>query len=231
MTNPTDAAPDPAEAKRRYAELAATYERRSRLVKRMRLAAVRRLQLEPGDHVLDIGCGTGASFPYLVSAVGSTGRVTGVDLSDEMTAVARARVSEAGWDNVAIVVSEAATAPLPTQADGALFFLAHDLVRSPAVLEHVINACRPGAHVVAFGPKTAPRWDWPLNLAVRRGTKRYVTTFEGFDKPWSYLEPLLEDFTAQSLALGAVYISHGRVPVGSPRATAPSPTTEPTPGP
>jgi hypothetical protein len=118
------------------------------------------------------------------------------------------------------VVSEAATAPLPTQTDGALFFLAHDLVRSPAVLEHVINACRTGAHVVAFGPKTAPRWNWPLNVAVRRGTERYVTTFEGFDKPWSHLEGLLEDFTAQSLALGAVYISHGRVP--APGHSSPS---------
>lgn len=206
--------PDPAEAQRRYAQLAATYERRSRLVKRMRFAAVRRLELEPGDHVLDIGSGTGASFPYLVSAVGSTGRVTGVDLSEEMTVVARARISEAGWENVDIIVSEAAAAPLPTQADAALFFLAHDLVRSPAVLEHVISACRPGARIVAFGPKMAPRWNWPLNVAVRQGTRRYVTTFEGFDKPWSHLEGLLEAFTTQSLALGAVYLGYGRVPAG-----------------
>jgi SAM-dependent methyltransferase len=234
MSDPTDAAPDPAEARRRYAELAATYERRSRLVTRMRIAAVRRLQLEPGDHVLDIGCGTGASFPYLVSAVGSAGRVTGVDLSDEMTAVARARVADAGWDNVDIVVSDAATAPLPRDADGALFFLAHDLMRSPALLDHVIDACRPGARVVAFGPKTAPRWNWPLNLAVRRGTRRYVTTFEGFDRPWSHLERLLEHFTARSLALGAVYLGHGRVPADHPPARAsasrPTSTSEPTAG-
>jgi demethylmenaquinone methyltransferase/2-methoxy-6-polyprenyl-1,4-benzoquinol methylase len=216
MRHPRDEAPDPAEARRRYAELAATYERRSRLVRRFRIAAVRRLELQLGDHVLDLGCGTGASFPYLVSAVGSTGRVTGVDLSDEMAAVARARVTEAGWDNVDIIVSEAVTAPIPTQADGALFFLAHDLVRSPPVLEHVINACRPGAHIVAFGPKTAPRWNWPLNVAVRWGTKRYVTTFEGFDKPWSHLESLLEDSTVRSLALGAVYLGHGRVRADSP---------------
>jgi ubiquinone/menaquinone biosynthesis C-methylase UbiE len=216
MDDPAGAAPDPAEARRRYAELAATYERRSRLVKRMRIAAVRRLQLESGDHVLDIGCGTGASFPYLIDAVGSTGRLTGVDLSEEMTAVARARIDQAGWDNVDVIVSEAAAAPLPAQADGALFFLAHDLVRTPAVLEHVVSACRPGARIVAFGPKTAPKWNWPLNLAVRWGTKRYVTTFEGFDRPWSHLEGLLEDFTIQSLALGAVYLAHGRVPANTP---------------
>jgi SAM-dependent methyltransferase len=203
--------PDPAEARRRYARLAATYERRGRLVKRMRVAAVRRLELVQGDHVLDIGCGTGASFPYLVGAVGSAGRVTGVDLSEEMTSQARARVTRAGWDNVDVIVSEAATAPLPAQADGALFFLGHDLVRSPAVVEHVIDACRPGARVVAFGPKTAPRWNLPLNLAVRRGTERFVTTFEGFDRPWSHLERLLDGFTVQSLALGAVYLGHGRV--------------------
>lgn len=109
MRHPRDEAPDPAEARSRYAELVATYERRSRLVKRFRIAAVRRLELQLGDHVLDLGCGTGASFPYLVSAVGSTGRVTGIDQSDEMAAVARARVTEAGWDNVDIIVSEAVT--------------------------------------------------------------------------------------------------------------------------
>jgi SAM-dependent methyltransferase len=205
-------APDPAEARRRYADLAATYQRRSRLVTRFRLAAVRRLKLEPGDQVLDIGCGTGASLPYLVDAVGSTGHVTGVDLSEEMTAIARARIAEAGWSNVDLILSEAATAPLPTGVDGALFFLVHDLVRSPDVLAHVISACRPGARVVAVGPKAGPRWNLPLNAAVRWGTKRYVTTFDGFDRPWSHLEALLDELTVQSVALGAVYLASGRVP-------------------
>lgn len=207
-------APDPAEARRRYAEIAPTYARRidQRFVKRMRSAAVRHLELRPGDHVLDVGCGTGASFPDLVRAVGPAGRVTGIELTDEMAAIARARVAEAGWDNVEIIVGEAATAPLPTSVDGALFFLTHDLVRSPDVVERVINACRPGAHVVAFGPKTAARWNWPLNAAVRQLTKRYVTTFEGFDQPWSHLQGHLEDFTVETLALGATYLGHGRVP-------------------
>lgn len=213
--------PDPAEARRRYAKLAATYDRRvdQRFVKRMRVAAVRRLALQPGYHVLDLGCGTGANFPYLVRAVGPEGRVTGVELSDEMAAVAGARASEAGWINVDIILSDAATAPLPTEADGALFFLTHDLVRSPAAVERVVNACRPGARIVAFGPKTAPRWNRPLNAAIRRIATPYVTTFEGFDKPWSYLERHLGDFTVQTLPLGGAYLGHGRVPADSPTTT------------
>jgi SAM-dependent methyltransferase len=221
-------APDTAEARRRYAEIAATYERRidQRFVRRMRSAAVRRLELQPGDHVLDLGCGTGPSLPHLVRAVGSAGQVTGIELTEEMAAVARARVEAAGWDNVEIVVREAATAPLPKEVDGALFFLTHDLVRSPVVVERVIGACRFGARVVAFGPKTAPRCNWPLNAAVRHFTKRYVTTFEGFDKPWSHLELGLEDFTVASLGLGAVYLGYGRVPSDS-RAMDRSPDQSP----
>lgn len=49
---------------------------------RWRPGAARRLRLQPGDHVLDVGCGTGANVPYLVRAVGPTGRVTGIELSE-----------------------------------------------------------------------------------------------------------------------------------------------------
>lgn len=42
----------------------------------------------------------------------------------------------------------------------------------------------------------------------------YVTTFDGFAEPWSYLQPRLQDFTARSLGLGAVYLGYGRVPAG-----------------
>jgi demethylmenaquinone methyltransferase/2-methoxy-6-polyprenyl-1,4-benzoquinol methylase len=206
-----DEAPDPAEARRRYARLAASYGRRGRWIERMRGVAVRGLELRHGDHVLDIGCGTGLSFAQLVEAVGPTGRVTGVDVSEEMAALAQARVDDAGWDNVSIVVGEAATVPLPAEVDGALFFLTHDLVRSPSVVEHVTSACRLGARIVAFGGKAPPRWNWPVHAWVHRTAKRYITTFDGFDKPWTHLEPRLDDFVARGLALGAFYLGTGRV--------------------
>ncbi len=46
--------------------------------------AVDRLSLQPGDHVLEIGCGTGRNLPFLSAAVGPQGRVYGVDLSPGM---------------------------------------------------------------------------------------------------------------------------------------------------
>ena len=203
--------PDPVEASRRYAELAATYERRVLLTNRWRPGVVRRLRLRPGDHVLDVGCGTGANFPHLVAAVGATGHVTGIDLSEAMAAHARTRVAESRWDNVDVVVGNAATAPLPADADGALFFLVHDLVRSRAVIDRIVDACRPGARVVAFGPKWAPRWAWPLNAFVRRGIRSYVTTFEGLDIPWDHLERRLNQFSVRPLALGTLYLADGSV--------------------
>ena len=44
-----------------------------------------------GRSVLEIGCGTGTVLPWLCDAVGSTGRVVALDLSDEMLSQARAR--------------------------------------------------------------------------------------------------------------------------------------------
>ena len=54
-------------------------------------AAMDRLSLHKAEHVLDIGCGTGATSLELAERVGRTGRVLGVDLSQPMLTLARQR--------------------------------------------------------------------------------------------------------------------------------------------
>jgi demethylmenaquinone methyltransferase/2-methoxy-6-polyprenyl-1,4-benzoquinol methylase len=49
-----------------------------------RKRAVRALNLQRGDTVVDIGCGTGLNFPLLQGAIGPEGTIVGVDLTDAM---------------------------------------------------------------------------------------------------------------------------------------------------
>lgn len=78
----------------------------------LRASAVAALDLERGDTVVDLGCGTGANLPHLREAVGPTGTVIGVDLTPGMLARAEDRVDAAGWRNVHLVQGDAARPPV-----------------------------------------------------------------------------------------------------------------------
>ncbi len=75
---------------------------------RGRRAGIEQLRLRPGSVVLDLGCGTGLSFPLLQRLIGPDGLIVGVDASAGMLAAARRRCRAAGWQNVELVCSDAA---------------------------------------------------------------------------------------------------------------------------
>jgi arsenite methyltransferase len=59
--------------------------------------------LHPGETVLDLGSGAGADVLISAKRVGPTGRAIGIDMTDEMLALARANAAEAGVANVEFV--------------------------------------------------------------------------------------------------------------------------------
>src|SRR5437867_7962509 len=73
-----------------------------------RRKAVERLNLRPGDVVVDVGCGTGLNFAPLEDAVGPQGKIIGVELTDAMLDQARQRVAGRGWTNIELVLGDAA---------------------------------------------------------------------------------------------------------------------------
>src|SRR5439155_10269734 len=57
-------------------------------------------RLEPGEHVIDLGCGSGTDSLVAAQMVGLRGSVTGIDMTLEMLVKARAAKLELGATNV-----------------------------------------------------------------------------------------------------------------------------------
>jgi demethylmenaquinone methyltransferase/2-methoxy-6-polyprenyl-1,4-benzoquinol methylase len=141
-----------------YSTEAPLYDSRTKGFDTYRRRIVERLPLRPGDVVIDVGCGTGLCFPFLLERVGPAGAVVGVDAAPEMLEIAAERASAHGWRNVQLVESAIEHAVLPT-ADHALSCAAHDILQSAAALDHVLDHVRRG--VAAGGGKWAPPWHSP----------------------------------------------------------------------
>jgi len=203
----TAAGPDRQLALEKYRTLAETYEHDTERTEPYRRQAIDRLLVREGETVIDVGCGTGVNFPLLESYAGRAGQIYGVELSPEMLAAARQRVEARRWKNVSLIEAAVEEAQIPRPADAALFSFTHDILRSPAAVENIIDHVRPGGRIVATGAKGSP-----LSFYVRRLSRRYVTTLEGFRRPWSHLEDLLGELEVETLRFGAIYVVFGRRP-------------------
>jgi ubiquinone/menaquinone biosynthesis C-methylase UbiE len=202
---------DPGSALSMYRRLAGTYDLATAWLEPYRHRAISELRLQPGEVVLDVGCGTGLSFRPILSAVGPEGRLVGVEPSPEMLARARARVEAAGWSNVTLLEACAEDAVIPVEADAVLFAFTHDVVRSPEALANVLGQVRPGGRLAATGPKWALLAP-PLNLAVWQVARQFVTTFEGFGRPWTRLEQAVPRLRVEEAFFGCVYVAWGELP-------------------
>ena len=67
--------------------------------------------LQPGEDVLDVGCGAGMDSLVAAQMVGPAGSVTGVDMTPEMVAKAHGSIAEMGLGNVRIVEGSAEHLP------------------------------------------------------------------------------------------------------------------------
>lgn len=73
-------------------------------------------QLSPGEIVLDLGSGGGIDVLLSAKRVGPTGKVYGLDMTDEMLALARSNQAKSGIQNVEFLKGEIEQIPLPTNS-------------------------------------------------------------------------------------------------------------------
>jgi ubiquinone/menaquinone biosynthesis C-methylase UbiE len=170
---------DPQFVRRRYNRLASIYvffEWLFWIPRGIRPRAVKRLNLKPGDRVLEVGCGTGRNLPYLARAVGPDGRVYGIDISEGMLAKAGEACDKNGWKNVTLIRSDAVEYELPELVDGAIFSLSYCTMRHrKQALRHAWAQLKSGGRLVMLDAKTLSGWlgrvlyplaSWTLKLTV-----------------------------------------------------------------
>ena len=195
-----------------YRRLAAEYDATCKATEPGRMEAIARLDLRPGQTVLDVASGTGKSFPALAQGVGPTGRVIAVEQSPDMARIAQQRIDELALANVLQTVAPVEEASIDGPVDALLFHYTHDVLRTPTALVRVFGAARPGARVVVVGYKLPTDWRAVFNPWFRHRAKGYLSTFEGIYAPWSHLLRYVPDLRIErERFLGSGYLATGTV--------------------
>lgn len=90
-----------------YDVVAPIYNRAIRgLYQPYREAAVKFLRLEPGQTVVDLGCGSGLNFELIMETIGESGTLIGVDSSAKMLGRARDTIERHGWANTFLLLED-----------------------------------------------------------------------------------------------------------------------------
>jgi SAM-dependent methyltransferase len=104
--------------------------------------------IKEGDHVLDLGSGAGNDCFVARALVGESGKVTGLDFTDEMLVKARQNADKLGFTNVEFVKGDIEEMPLPENT--------YDVIVSNCVLNlvpdkqkafaQILRVLKPGGH-------------------------------------------------------------------------------------
>jgi arsenite methyltransferase len=158
-----------------------------------------RAELRPGEVVLDLGSGGGIDVLLAARRVGASGKAYGLDMTDEMLALARANQRKSGLTNAEFLKGDIEHIPLP---DGSIDVIISNCVINlsadkAAVFAEAFRVLKPGGRlavsdVVVRGPVPA---------GIRRSVELWVGCVAGALEEETYIARLrgagFEDVTVQ----------------------------------
>lgn len=137
---------------------------------------------QPGERVLDIGCGFGDASRQIAERVGASGSVHGVDASGRFVDVARSEAADAGMDNVTFEVADVEATGFPAEYDLAFSRMGTMFFANPvAALRHVHGALVPGGRLCMVVWRQKAENDWMYR--VEQAVEQFVEEDEDSDEP------------------------------------------------
>ncbi len=110
---------------------------------------------------------------------------------------------------MSLINAPVARAAIRGEADAALFYFTHHILREPLALANAVRHLKSGARVAACGLSWSRSWAVGVNLAVLAATRHSVTTHDGLRAPWSHLALLLDDLQVESALAGGAFVATG----------------------
>jgi SAM-dependent methyltransferase len=147
-------------------------------------------ELKPGETVLDLGSGGGIDVLLSAKRVGPTGKAYGLDMTDEMLALARENQRKAGVENVEFLKGEIENIPLPDNSvdviiSNCVINLSADKDR---VLREAFRVLKPGGRFAVSD--IVVRGEVPAE--IRRSVELWVGCMAGALEESEYLAKLMK---------------------------------------
>jgi SAM-dependent methyltransferase len=183
------------------------------------VALLDRIGLRPGQSAIDLGCGPSGILELLSTAVGSGGRVVGVDANPELIALATEYAAALG--NVSVHVGDARHTGLPSGS----FDLVHArtvlaTVQEPgAVVDEMVRLAKPGGWVAGQEPDVECAVCYPAIPAWDRLRELFRAGFGELNADLLIGRRLTELYRKAGLEDIEVVVHAGAYPAGHARRT------------
>jgi SAM-dependent methyltransferase len=161
-------------------------------------------EIKPGMTVLDLGSGAGFDSFLALHRVGPTGKVIGVDMTDDMLALARENADKRGATNVEF--RKGLIEDLPVDSGTVDYVISNCVINlssdKPAVFREIARVLKPGGHFAVSDIVLLK----PLPEVLARDISAYVGCISGAS--------LINDYLGMALACGLTDLSIPRIATG-----------------
>lgn len=121
-----------------------------------------RLAPQPGERVLDMGTGPGEPAISIAGQVGASGRVTGIDLSENMVSIAQRVAHARGRENVEFRVMDCGALEFPNESfDAVISSFGFQIFTDPEkAAREALRVLRPGGRIAVSVWSTGDKVPW-----------------------------------------------------------------------